>query len=61
MASQQSTVDFILEQAGAAGALSARRMFGEYALYCDGKTVALVCDDQLFLKLTEAGPTKSAR
>ncbi|GJD53590.1 hypothetical protein OPKNFCMD_6367 [Methylobacterium crusticola] len=55
MASQQSTVDFILEQAGAAGAVSARRMFGEYALYCDGKTVALVCDDQLFLKPTEAG------
>ena len=27
-------------------------MFGEYALYLDGKVVALVCDDQLFLKPT---------
>ena len=30
-------------------------MFGEYALYCDEKVVALVCDDTLFVKITEAG------
>jgi TfoX/Sxy family transcriptional regulator of competence genes len=30
-------------------------MFGEYAIYCDGKVVALVCDDQLFVKQTAAG------
>jgi TfoX/Sxy family transcriptional regulator of competence genes len=30
-------------------------MFGEYALYCDEKVVALICDDQLFVKKTEAG------
>ena len=30
-------------------------MFGEYALYVDGKVVALICDDQLFLKPTPAG------
>jgi TfoX/Sxy family transcriptional regulator of competence genes len=33
-------------------ALTARQMFGEYALYLDGKVVALVCEDQLFLKPT---------
>jgi DNA transformation protein len=32
-------------------------MFGEYGLYCDGKMVALVCDDQLFVKPTAAGKT----
>lgn len=32
--------------------LTARKMFGEYALYLDGKVVALVCDDQLFLRPT---------
>ena len=26
-------------------AVMPRKMFGEYALYCDGKVVALVCDD----------------
>lgn len=30
--------------------LSSRRMFGEYALYLDGAVVALVCDDQLWIK-----------
>jgi TfoX/Sxy family transcriptional regulator of competence genes len=27
-------------------------MFGEYALYMDGRVVALVCEDQLFVKPT---------
>jgi TfoX/Sxy family transcriptional regulator of competence genes len=30
-------------------------MFGEFALYYDEKVVALVCDNQLFLKPTAAG------
>jgi TfoX/Sxy family transcriptional regulator of competence genes len=30
-------------------------MFGEYGIYCDGKMVALVCDDQLFVKPTKGG------
>ena len=30
-------------------------MFGEYALYCNNKVVALVCDNQLFVKQTAAG------
>jgi TfoX/Sxy family transcriptional regulator of competence genes len=30
-------------------------MFGEYGIYCDGKMVALVCDDQLFVKQTPSG------
>lgn len=32
--------------------LSSRKMFGEYALYLEGKTVAFVCDDTLFIKPT---------
>ncbi|MES2297263.1 MAG: TfoX/Sxy family protein [Pseudomonadota bacterium] len=55
MASKQSTVDYIVDQGGAAGAVSAKKMFGEYGVYCDGKMVALVCDDQLFVKPTAAG------
>jgi TfoX/Sxy family transcriptional regulator of competence genes len=30
-------------------------MFGEYALYCDDKVVGLICDDQVFIKITVAG------
>ena len=55
MASDQSLVDFIVEQMENAGVISSRKMFGEYAIYCDGKVVALVCDNQLFVKPTEGG------
>jgi TfoX/Sxy family transcriptional regulator of competence genes len=55
MATDRGTIDFLLEQTSRAGRMSARRMFGEYALYCDGKVVALVCDDRLFIKPTAAG------
>jgi TfoX/Sxy family transcriptional regulator of competence genes len=30
-------------------------MSGEYALYSDGKVVALVCDNQVFIKQTPGG------
>jgi len=55
MATRQSTVDYILDQLVSAGSISARKMFGEYALYCDGKVVGLVCDDTLYVKITEQG------
>jgi len=53
-----STVDFvqyIIEQIDRPEQVTARKMFGEYALYYDGKVFALVCDNQLFIKPTDAG------
>ena len=29
-------------------------LLGEYAVYCDGKVVALICDDQVFVKKSKA-------
>ncbi len=55
MASDQDFVDFIVDQLENAGHITSRKMFGEYAIYCDGKVTALVCDNQLFVKPTEAG------
>ena len=55
MATQRRTIDHLMEQASGAGAVSARPMFGEYGVYADGKMVALVCDDQLFVKPTPGG------
>jgi TfoX/Sxy family transcriptional regulator of competence genes len=55
MASGPEFVDFICEQIADAGRVSSRKMFGEYAVYCDGKVVALVCDDRLFVKPTPGG------
>ncbi|STX39306.1 TfoX/Sxy family protein [Legionella feeleii] len=57
MSSRQSTIDFILDQIADAGAVSSKKMFGEYAIYCNEKVVALVCDDLLFLKPTNTGKT----
>jgi DNA transformation protein and related proteins len=55
MATKQSTIDFILDQLLRLNNISARKMFGEYALYCDGKVVGLVCDDIFYVKITEPG------
>jgi TfoX/Sxy family transcriptional regulator of competence genes len=55
MASSQNTVDFLLEQMESAGGVRARKMFGEYGVYCGIKFVGLICNDQLFVKPTIAG------
>ena len=55
MASDLDFVEFVVDQMESAGAIAYRKMFGEYALYCEGKVVALVCDNQLFVKPTKAG------
>jgi DNA transformation protein and related proteins len=55
MSTKQETVDYILEQTVTAGMMRARKMFGEYALYCDDKVVGLICDDSLFIKYTDKG------
>lgn len=55
MASDSKIVAFIADQSGLGLRLASKRMFGEYALYLNGKVVALVCDNKLFLKPTDAG------
>jgi DNA transformation protein and related proteins len=55
MTTKQTTVDYILDQLASAGIVHAKKMFGEYALYCNGKVVGLICDDQLFIKYTNPG------
>jgi len=55
MATDQSFIDFLVDQMGEAGEITFKKMFGEYAIYSNGKVVALVCDNQLFVKPTEAG------
>ena len=55
MASDPDFVKFVADQIADSCEISYRKMFGEYALYSKGKVVALVCDNQLFVKPTEAG------
>lgn len=55
MASNPDYVQYIADQLSGAGEITYRKMFGEYGMYLDGKIFALICDDQLFVKITEAG------
>ena len=57
MASDINFVKFIVDQIGNSGSIRYRKMFGEYAIYCNDKVVALICNDQLFVKPTKAGRT----
>lgn len=54
MATGADFIDHLMDQAGLPG-LSARKMFGEYAVYLRERVVALACDNQLFVKPTDAG------
>ena len=54
MATDPETVERILETLGPSG-VTARKMFGEYGLFRDGRMAALVCDDTLYVKPTDAG------
>lgn len=55
MATKESTAQYLVDQVQTAGTIRIRKMFGEYALYCNDKVVALVCDDQFYIKPTDAG------
>lgn len=55
MASDQNFVDFVIEQIQNTGTITAKKMFGEFGIYCDGKLFGLVCDNKLFIKPTLQG------
>lgn len=55
MASHQDFVDYVAEQLREAGTIHSRKMFGEYGLYCNGIFFAVICNDQLFVKVTSPG------
>ena len=48
-------MDFLLDVLSDSRQVSARRMFGEFCLYYAGRPVGLVCDEQLYLKPSDAG------
>ena len=55
MANSPDFVRFIIDQIDDSCEATYSKMFGGGTLYSKGKVVALVCDDQLFIKPTEAG------
>lgn len=56
MSTSSDTIIYLSDQLTELGSrIRTRKMFGEYAMYCDEKVVALICDDQLFVKITKEG------
>ena len=55
MASNPDFVQYIVDQCGGAGNIEARKIFGDYGIYCNGKIFALVSDNGFYVKPTEAG------
>lgn len=55
MASEASFVEYVTDQLALAGTVVAKKMFGEYGVYADGKLIGLICDNQFFVKPTVAG------
>lgn len=55
MASNLEYVTYVCDQISGAGTITYKKMFGEYGIYCDGKIIGLICDNQFFVKKTAAG------
>lgn len=57
MATDRDFMAYVTEQIALGDRLAHKKMFGEYALYVDGKVVAFACDNSLYLKPSAAAAT----
>lgn len=55
MASNPDFVQYIVDQCASAGDIVAKKMFGDYCIYCNGKPFGLVSDNGFYVKPTEPG------
>ena len=53
MASNADFVQYVADQCSGAGDIVAKKMFGDYGIYCNGKIFGLICDDHFYLKPTD--------
>ena len=55
MACSSDFVQFIVDQCSGAGEIAVKKMMGDYCIYCDGVLFGLICDNNLYIKQTDAG------
>ena len=55
MACNPDFVQFIIDQCSGAGEIAVKKMMGDYCIYCDGVLFGLICDNNLYIKQTDAG------
>ncbi len=54
MSTSPDFVEYVLDKLDRNPRFYAKSMFGEYCLYADGRPVAFICDDTLFVKVLPA-------
>jgi TfoX/Sxy family transcriptional regulator of competence genes len=55
MSYNQEFIDFIVDQTAESGDVTYKKMFGAFSLFVDQKFIAIVDDNQLYLKPTQNG------
>ena len=55
MACNPDFVQYIIDQCLGAGEIAVKKMMGDYCAYCDGVLFGLICDNNLYVKVTEPG------
>lgn len=57
MACNSDFVQYVVDQCSGAGEIAVRKMMGDYCVYCGGIVFGLICDNNLYIKVTEPGHT----
>ena len=55
MACNVDFVQYIVDQCSGAGDIAVKKMMGDYCIYCDGSIFGVICDNNLYIKETDAG------
>ena len=55
MATNIEVLKYIKIQCSGAGVIESKEVKGDYELYCDGIQFGLLCDNYLFIEITDAG------
>ena len=55
MACNADFVQYIQDQCSATGEIAVKKMMGDYCIYCNGVLFGLICDNNLYIKETDAG------
>ena len=55
MACSTDFVQYISDQCSGAGEIAVKKMMGDWCIYCDGVLFGLICDNNLYIKVTEPG------
>ncbi|MDR1315997.1 MAG: TfoX/Sxy family protein [Spirochaetales bacterium] len=53
MASDLDNVQYVIDQIKTDGAITYKKMFGEYIIYLNNKPVVMVCDNTAYVKMLD--------